>query len=389
MSKRIKTKYTGIYYRESRALSRSGVERIYYAVFKKDGKAIEEKIGRQYQDNMTPAKAARIRGQLLDGRRATRQEGREQAKRKKWTLDNLWQEYTAQNAKRPSYATEKSTYNKHVSPSLGGKKTPEIVPLDVARIRSRMEKQGASPQTIKHALSLVKRLANFGEKRALCQNLNFKLTFPKVDNITTEDLTPNELGRLLDAIESDPHKAVGTMMKLALFTGMRRGEIAKLQWKEISFHRKFILIKEPKGGKSQEIPLNTEAEKLLSEWPKTEGSPYVFPGRNGGQRVSFHKQAKRIRDKAGLPPSFRPFHGLRHAYASMLASSGKVDLYTLQKLLTHKSPEMTQRYAHLRDDALRKAADIAGDIIATAMEEDKKENSSIVPFQKVGDIENG
>jgi len=41
--------------------------------------------------------------------------------------------------------------------------------------------------------------------------------------------------------------------------------------------------------------------------------------------------------------------GLRHVYASMLASSGQVDMYTLQKLLTHKSPAMTQRYAHLRD----------------------------------------
>jgi integrase len=48
---------------------------------------------------------------------------------------------------------------------------------------------------------------------------------------------------------------------------------------------------------------------------------------------------------------------------SKLASSGQVDLYTLQKLLTHKSPVMTQRYAHLRDQALRKTADLAGNII--------------------------
>ena len=51
----------------------------------------------------------------------------------------------------------------------------------------------------------------------------------------------------------------------------------------------------------------------------------------------------------------------------MLASSGQVDLYTLQKLLTHKSAAMTQRYAHLRDDALRRASDLAGDLIGQAM----------------------
>jgi site-specific recombinase XerD len=51
----------------------------------------------------------------------------------------------------------------------------------------------------------------------------------------------------------------------------------------------------------------------------------------------------------------------------MLASSGQVDLYTLQKLLTHKSAAMTQRYTHLRDEALRRASDLAGDLIGHVM----------------------
>jgi integrase len=51
----------------------------------------------------------------------------------------------------------------------------------------------------------------------------------------------------------------------------------------------------------------------------------------------------------------------------MLASSGQVDLYTLQKLLTHKSPAMTQRYAHLRDEALRRASDLAGELFTQAI----------------------
>jgi integrase len=60
-------------------------------------------------------------------------------------------------------------------------------------------------------------------------------------------------------------------------------------------------------------------------------------------------------------------HGLRHTFASMLASSGQVDLYTLQKLLTHKTAAMTQRYAHLRDDALRRASNLASDLIGQAV----------------------
>lgn len=71
---------------------------------------------------------------------------------------------------------------------------------------------------------------------------------------------------------------------------------------------------------------------------------------------------RRICDNAGLPKDFRPMHGLRHVFASTLASSGQVDLYTLQKLLTHKTPAMVQRYAHLRDDAMMKASEVVGDM---------------------------
>ena len=55
-----------------------------------------------------------------------------------------------------------------------------------------------------------------------------------------------------------------------------------------------------------------------------------------------------------------------HVYASMLASSGEVDMYTLQKRNNPKSPQMTQRYAHLRDDVMKRAADLAGKIITEA-----------------------
>jgi integrase len=129
-----------------------------------------------------------------------------------------------------------------------------------------------------------------------------------------------------------------------------------------------IRIRESKGGKASSIPMNDAARAHLEVQPLTE-SPYVFPGRGGGRLQNIQPSLHRIRDRAGLPKDFRCLHGLRHVYASMLASSGKVDLYTLQKLLTHKSPAMTQRYAHLRDEALKRAADVAGDLFNEAAED--------------------
>jgi integrase len=194
---------------------------------------------------------------------------------------------------------------------------------------------------------------------------------PKVRNLKTEDLSPEQLTSLLKAIDQDESIQARNLMKIALFTGMRRGELFKLKWEHIDFDRGFIHIIDPKGGPDQIIPLNEATRKILENHPKTE-SPYVFPGRFGGQRVDIRIPVNRIKTRAGLPKDFRPLHGLRHVYASMLASSGQVDMYTLQKLLTHKSPQMTQRYAHLRDEALRKASDLAGDLIAQALKEKDK-----------------
>lgn len=192
-----------------------------------------------------------------------------------------------------------------------------------------------------------------------------------MNNEKTEDLTPDQLTKLLVAIDGDIHPQAGPIMKMALFTGMRRGELFKLRWKNVNFEKGFILLKDPKGGPDQKIPLNDASRELLESYPRSK-SPFVFPGRDGRQRTDIHRQVNKIRDTAGLPKDFRALHGLRHVYASMLASSGEVDMYVLQRLLTHKSPTMTQRYAHLRDEALKCASQVAGAIINSAMKADEK-----------------
>jgi hypothetical protein len=131
-----------------------------------------------------------------------------------------------------------------------------------------------------------------------------------------------------------------------LFFSFRHGT-QEFKWDDVDFERGFIQIRDPKGGQDQKIPLNGKARELLQSHSKTD-SPYVFPGRKGRKRVDINQQVNQIKEAAGLPKDFRALHGLRHVYASMLASSGQVDLYTLQKLLAHKSPVTTQRYANLR-----------------------------------------
>lgn len=379
--KRIKTNYPGVFYREAQRIGGKGTEKIYYVVFKKDGNPHEEKVGRQYTDDMSPARAAGIRAELIEGKRLTRKEFRKQqeaqkkAESNKWTIKRLWEEYKATNPGLKGMRTYKSLYNLYVKPNFDKNEPKDIWPLDVDRLRIQLLKK-RSPQTVQHALELLRRIINFGVRKRLCEGLKFTIQMPVVDNIKTEDLNEEQLGNLLTSIDTDSHPHAGPMMKMALITGMRHGELLKLKWKDIDFDRGFINIKDPKGSEDQKIPLNDAARKLLDNHIRT-GSEYVFPGRGGCQRRNIAKQVKKIRDEAGLPEDFRPVHGLRHVYASMLASSGKVDMYTLQKLLTHKDPQMTQRYAHLRDEALKRASELAG-VLVEEVSKEKQKNQKVV-----------
>ena len=364
---RFHTAYPGVFYIEGKAVGRTGTERIYYIRYKREGKPTEEKAGRQYQDDMTPARAAGLRAQRIEGKQQSNQKKREEQAQlaNRWTIERLWTEYCKHLPGGEATKPDTSRWQLYLQKPFSQKEPKEIVRLDIDRLRINLLKK-KSPQTVKHSVALLRRIINFGVDRGLCPALPFKIVLPPVDNLKTEDLSPDHLHALFTVIESTPHQTAATMMKLALFTGMRRGEIFKLRWDDLDFHRGFISIVEPKGGKSQKIPMNKNAEEVFAAIPKA--SEYVFPAKNGGPRKDISKDLREIKEAAGLPADFRPLHGLRHVYATMLASSGKVDMFTLQKLLTHKSPQMTQRYIHYRDEALRRASDTVDDILSDAME---------------------
>ena len=387
--KRIKTSYPGVFYIMGKS-AKGKPEKIYYIRYRKNGKETEEKAGRQFQDDMTPARAASVRAKRIEGKELSNRGQRKlkaankEAEVNRWTISRLWEEYKTNRPNIKGMVTDENRYNNYIKPILGDKEPSELIPLDIDRFRLGLLKtkslritksQNAhcllTSGTVKNILELLRRIINFGVKKNLCKGVVFTVEMPKVNNQKTEDLTPNELESLLKALGEDSNTTAANMIRMALFTGMRRSEMFKLCWKECDFHRGFIYLKDPKGGPDQKIPLNDGAREVLESQPRTD-SPFVFPGRGGKQRTDIKKAVNRIKEKAGLPKNFRALHGCRHVYASMLASSGQVDMYTLQKLLTHKSPAMTQRYAHLRDDALQRASSLAGDIISQAMNGNKE-----------------
>lgn len=373
ISKRGRTKYPGVTFRWKERLDGSGEERVYYIRYRRGGrgsKEVEEPVGRE-SEGMTAAKANKIRAMRAAGVEQSNTERRAEDEAARLsgngplTFARLWMLYQDVNSGKTSIVADASRYHKHIEGRIASQIVEELTTSDVDSLRASMTRKGLAPQTVKHVLALVRRLIRFGIKRGLCTmpgSLHFEM--PKVDNECTESLTDEQLAAYLKALDDEPDQDAAGLLRLALVTGMRKGALLALRWTDCDFERGIITLRgaSAKKGKTEFIPMTTAARAILGAVERT-ASPYVFPGKGGGQRQDFRRMARRVRDKAGLPKDFRPLHGLRHAYASMLISSGRVDLFTLQKLLTHGSPQMTQRYAHLADEALRKSANVINDCL--------------------------
>lgn len=369
-NKRIKTKYPGVFYREAARIGGTGIEKVYYIIFKKDGTLFEEKAGRQFADAMTPAKAAGIRAERIEGKRLSPKEIRKAALTTQETIHStllfLWEKYKEQNKDKASIKADGYRFKNHIK-YLSNKTPNELFTSDILQLTTRLNRLKLSPQTVKHVIGQIRRLIRFGAKNGFCsvpppEQLHFDI--PKVDNLKTETLTNEQLIALKKALDEEVDQNAAAFMRLALATGMRSSALMNLRWDDIDFVRGFITLRGEvaKKGKTEIIPLTESARSILLAVDRNQNI-YVFPGKDGGPRRAFRRVAQRVKEKAGLPKDFRPLHGLRHAYASFLASSGQVDLYTLQRLLTHSSPQMTQRYAHLSDNALKKAAGIVDKIL--------------------------
>ncbi|MDR1856171.1 MAG: site-specific integrase [Desulfovibrio sp.] len=366
--KRHGTGHAGVYYRWSATRTDGERDRIFCIIYRVDGKVREESVGWERRDGMTADRAAGIR----DERRTLPPEPapdvladipeRRDGKPSVAALLSLYRKARPTRA----WAADMSNYKLHLMERFGHRTPEELTTLDLDTLVASLREQGKSPQTICHVLGLLRRTINFGARRGLCPPIDgSKLFFdmPKVDNERTETLSPEQLKRYAIALNEEPDQTLASMLRLALVTGMRRGALMALEWDDLDFDQKFITLRgaNAKKGKTERIPMSTVAEYVLRNVPRTE-SRYVFPGRQGMKRVEARGIANRVKERAGLPAEFRPFHGLRHAFASFLASSGKVDIYTLQKLLTHSTHAMTQRYAHLADETLQRAAGVTDEV---------------------------
>ena len=158
-------------------------------------------------------------------------------------------------------------------------------------------------------------------------------------------LEPNEEVRLIEACGKSKTKHLAGVVRVALETGLRRGELLGLQWDQVDMSRGLIRLAdtETKSGRRREVPMRQAVYVVLAALPGPhEGR--VWPA--GDIRTAFENAVTEAK-LDGLH-----FHDLRHSFASWFVMQGGSPL-ALQKILGHADRKMTDRYAHLAPDHLR------------------------------------
>lgn len=178
----------------------------------------------------------------------------------------------------------------------------------------------------------------------------------------TRYLHGDELVRFWRALEADEDQDVRDVLKLALLTGQRRGNVLTMRWAAVDVDAGTwtITAAETKQRSAQETPLVAQAREILARRLASASGPWVFPGRGEGPLTETRvRQAwARVCKAAGIDDL--RVHDLRHTSGSWLASLN-VDVALRQRALGHHDSRSAARYSHVGldpvSDAMQRVAD--------------------------------
>ncbi len=168
-----------------------------------------------------------------------------------------------------------------------------------------------------------------------------QIRMPKLPSGRDRRLSSEELERIATAAGS---KEFGNLLRFAVETGMRRGEIVSMKWEQVDLKKQTLRIPETKNDTPRTIPLSREALRILSDLPRRlEGSVWSFA--TNWLSLLFANSCK----KAGIEDLH--FHDLRHEATSRLFEKG-FDTMEVRTITGHKTLQMLARYTHLRAEDL-------------------------------------
>jgi site-specific recombinase XerD len=159
-------------------------------------------------------------------------------------------------------------------------------------------------------------------------------------------LSPEEVIRFLDCVESRKHRAILTTCYGA---GLRVSESVALTPSAIDSKRMVLRVEQGKGMKDRYVMLSLKLLEILREWWRVERPQHwLFPGDTPGQhitRYAVEDACRKAQHTCKIPKPITP-HSLRHAFAVHLLEQG-TDVRTIQLLLGHRSLATTAKYLRI------------------------------------------
>ena len=173
-------------------------------------------------------------------------------------------------------------------------------------------------------------------------------------NETREAFSPDELKTIFDNLDGFTRP----LFMMAVWTGLREGDICTLKWSDIDLKRRLISRKTRKTGTKVQIPISDQLYDMLIATPRTEESEYVFPKHAemylaNPSGVSYRVkqfleglgiQTTRIPNGRTRAISVKDLHSCRHTFCYYAGIAG-IPLSVVQSIVGHMSPEMTKHYS--------------------------------------------
>jgi len=286
-------------------------------------------------------------------------------------LCDYWLEHRASRKKSSHH--DESIIRRHLRPTFGHLRVQKVTLEEVDRFRRKIcpderdfslslqdrRKRGVvSPKTLHNVLTLLISMLNMAvELNWIGSRPNVKK--PKLPKAAFSYLrTADDIQKFLLAAKKEK-EGVFELYFVALYSGMRAGELLGLRWAAVDLERRLITVQHSyasttKTDEIRHVPILDVLLPVLREWKlRCPSDTWVFPSEVGTMQLPsarvLQETLKRVRKNSEIPYYFR-FHDLRHSFASHWMMVGG-DLFRLQKVLGHKSSEMTQRYAHLSPHA--------------------------------------
>ena len=219
-------------------------------------------------------------------------------------------------------------------------------------VTQRISVDGISGRTVNIEIGLFKNLFSFAVKhKYIMENPASDLKRKKFKKGKPRYFSNEEVELLLENAGK-----YETFFMVLLHTGLRASDAGNLRWSDIDLERGFINVTTQKTDESIVIPINDTLKKHLLDYGTD--TPKLFPELDEDtKRQKVRNHIKSVLREAGYDWNKVGCHTFRHTFASYLVING-ASIYDVQKLLGHKSIIMTQVYAHLSENATRRAVDL-------------------------------